>query len=223
MTTAPSPERLSVAAAQDDDIVAMLLPRFTQRLLFFAENADSRIAAARAVAAASDGTDADIDIALQDDLRLLGEMLRASDGEAEAASLALRKLTRNSWTKVSIAKAEAIPPLVALLENGTDLAQENAVAALGKLADDNHNNKVLIAKAGAIAGLVDLLQNGTIGAKENAAGVLWTLAEYNNENKVLIAKAGAIPQLVALVQNVTLRTYSVRHLAKMALRTLSYS
>jgi len=65
---------------------------------------------------------------------------------------------------VSIAKAGAIPLLVALLQKSTDLAKENAATLLWGLAA---LNEVSIARAGAIPTLVALLQYGGTNKVKN--------------------------------------------------------
>ena len=108
----------------------------------------------------------------------------------------------NAENEVAIAKAGGIPPLVALLQSGTDGQKEAALGALRNLSV-NAENKVTIAQAGAIAPLVVLTQSGTAGQKETAAIVLQNLSANNAENQVAIAKAGGIPPLVALLQSGT--------------------
>ena len=187
------------------------------RQLLAAQDAETRQIAARAVAAACDNWDDDNKITARDAILPLAKMLRASAGEAEAGALALRKMARNSENQILIAKAGAIPPLVALLQNGTDVAKENAAGALMFIAYRNDNNKVAIAQAGAIPPLVALLQNGTDKMQEIAAETLGYLAfcdlDNGSKNKALIAKgvaisasiakAGAILPLVALLKNGT--------------------
>ena len=140
--------------------------------------------AARAVAAASDNADCDDDIASDDALLPLAEMLQGSDGDAEASSLALYKLARkHPANQVSIAVAGAIPPLVALLQTGTASAKERAAGALFYLAK-RKDNRVSIARAGAIPPLVALLENGTAGAKANAARAFRALSINKWDNRV---------------------------------------
>jgi len=87
---------------------------------------------------------------------------------------ALRDLAyNNDNNKISIAEAGTIPPLVALLQNGTGDAKKYDVRALRALAYNNDKNQVSIAKAGAIPPLVALLENGT---GENAAATLRVLS-----------------------------------------------
>jgi len=106
--------------------------RATKQLLAV-QDAETR--AARAVAAACHNWDDDNKITARDAIRPLTKLLWGSDCEAEAAAaLALWKLARNSENKVLIAKAGAIPLLVALLQTGTDSSKENAAVALRNLS-----------------------------------------------------------------------------------------
>ena len=149
-----------IAAKSDAPSFSLDAARATKQLLA-AEDAESRQCAAYAFAAACDSTDDDAEIVAHDALRPLAGMLLGSDGEAEAGTLALFHLARNLKNNVSIAKAGAIPPLVALLQNGTDKAKENAAGALMNLSA-TEDNRFSIAKAEAIPSLVAILQNGTV-------------------------------------------------------------
>jgi len=70
----------------------------------------------------------------------------------------LAKLADKGDNSVLIAKAGEIPPLVALLKNGTAVAK--TALLLGILAVGNEDNRVAIARASAIPALVLLLQKG---------------------------------------------------------------
>jgi len=168
--------------------------------LVAAGDSETRQSAARALAAFCDNWTADNKIAARaaGAIPPLVAMLRRAP-EADAAALALWKLSREDGNKVAIANAGAIPPLVVLVTSGTDVVKENAAAALMTLAVNNDGVKVAIVDAAAIPPLVLLIESGTTGAKEKAAATLRNLAVHNS-NKVLIAKAGGIPPLVNLVR-----------------------
>ena len=91
MSRAPPPKRLRRSEYASSS--ALDAARATKQILA-AQNAESRITAARAVAAVSYDTDDDSDIALRDAIRPLTEMLRGAHDESEAAALALSKLSR---------------------------------------------------------------------------------------------------------------------------------
>mgnify|MGYP000890472750 CR=1 FL=1 len=131
-------------------------------------------------------------------LQRLVEQVR--NGSADAAG-ALADMRENE-SRVAIARARGIVPLVALLTAQDPAARAEAARALRSLAI-NAENKVSIEQAGAIAPLVTLLKSGTDDQKEQAAGALRNLALRNAENQVLIAQAGAFAPLVTLVQSGT--------------------
>ena len=88
-----------------------------------------------------------------------------------SAAITLWRLADDSDNRVSIARAGAIPTLVALLQNSPGDMKWAAAEALGHLAYDS-DNRVSIARAGAIATLVALLQDGTPIAQEGAEDAL---------------------------------------------------
>jgi vacuolar protein 8 len=132
------------------------------------------------------GTGADAP-ALSKDERLQRLVQRVRNSSADAAG-ALADM-RDNESRVAIARAGGIVPLVAMLTAQDPAAGAEAARALRSLAI-NAENKVLIAQAGAIAPLVTLVQSGTAGQKEQAAGALRNLADNNAENQVSIAQAG---------------------------------
>jgi hypothetical protein len=108
------------------------------------------------------GTGADAPAPSKDErLQRLVEQVRS--GSAYAAG-ALADMRENE-SRVAIARAGGIEPLVALLTAKEPAAGAEAARALRNLAN-NTENKVLIAQAGAVAPLVTLVQSGTDGPKE---------------------------------------------------------
>jgi hypothetical protein len=162
------------------------------------------------------GTGADAPAPSKDErLQRLIEQVRS--GSADAAG-ALADMCDNE-SRVAIARADGIEPLVALLTAPDPAAGAEAARALRSLAF-NAENKVSIAQAGAIAPLVTLVKSGTDGQKEQAAGALRNLAVKNAENQGSIAQAGAIKPLVTLVQS---GTDGQKENATGALRNLTFN
>jgi hypothetical protein len=89
----------------------------------------------------------------------------------------------------ALAAAGALPPLVAVLGDGTEEERAAAAEALGKLAR-NKANKAAMAAAGAVEALVALVRDGDAQGKANAAGALWTMAAGDAAIKVAMARAG---------------------------------
>ncbi|NDD31677.1 MAG: hypothetical protein EB084_25795, partial [Proteobacteria bacterium] len=107
------------------------------------------------------GTGADAPAPSKDErLQRLVEQVRS--GSADAAG-ALADMGDDE-SRVAIARAGGIVPLVALLTAQDPAAGAEAARALRSLAF-NDENEVLIAQAGAIAPLVTLVQSGTAGQK----------------------------------------------------------
>ena len=91
--------------------------------------------------------------------------------------------------RVALAAAGALPPLVAMLGDGTAEERAAAAEALGKLAR-NEANKAAMAAAGAVEALVALVRDGDAQGKANAAGALWTMAAGDVAIKAAMAAAG---------------------------------
>jgi len=163
------------------------------------------------------GTGADAPAPSKDErLQRLVEQVRS--GSADAAG-ALADMGDDE-SRVAIARAGGIVPLVALLTAQDPAAGAEAARALRSLAYNNAENQVLIAQAGAIAPLVTLVQSGTDRQKEHAAGALRNLAVKNDENQVLIAQNGAIAPLVTLVKS---GTDGQKEIAAGALRNIAFN
>ncbi|KAL0408007.1 UNVERIFIED_CONTAM: U-box domain-containing protein 4 [Sesamum radiatum] len=115
----------------------------------------------------------------------------------ENAVTALLNLSINDNNKAAIANADAIEPLIHVLETGSPEAKENSAATLFSLSVMDEN-KIKIGRSGAIKPLVDLLGNGTPRGKKDAATALFNLS-INHENKARIVQAGAVKYLVELM------------------------
>jgi uncharacterized protein YihD (DUF1040 family) len=87
----------------------------------------------------------------------------------------------------ALAAAGALPPLVAMLGDGTAGERAAAAEALGKLAHNNAN-KAAMAAAGAVEALVVLVRDGNREGKARAAAALGNLAEGDDAIKVAIAE-----------------------------------
>ena len=83
----------------------------------------------------------------------------------------------------ALAAAGALPPLVAMLRNGTAEEQAAAAKALWKLARNAANTAAIVA-AGALVPLAALVRDGDAQGKANAAGALQNLATGDDAIKV---------------------------------------
>ncbi|XP_022865468.1 U-box domain-containing protein 4-like [Olea europaea var. sylvestris] len=133
---------------------------------------------------------------------LLVNLLLSTDSKVqENAVTALLNLSINDNNKNAIANADAIQPLIHVLETGSPEAKENSAATLFSLSVIEEN-KIKIGRSGAIKPLVDLLGNGTPRGRKDAATALFNLSIFH-ENKARIVQAGAVKYLIELMDPAT--------------------
>ena len=99
--------------------------------------------------------------------------------------------------RICIAKAGAIPPLIACLSDAFGDVAANAAGVLGNLALETDENKVDIAKAGGVAPLVALEQHGGAESKRMATHALINLTWKNLDNESAVAAARAAAKIAA--------------------------
>jgi HEAT repeat protein len=113
--------------------------------------------------------------------------------QREAALLIGQFAAPDSDCKVHIAQRGAITPLIKMLESSDEQVVEMSAFALGRLAQDAHN-QAGIAHRGGIISLLNLLDVKTGSVQHNAAFALYGLAD-NEENVADFIKAGGIQKL----------------------------
>ena len=132
-------------------------------------------------------------------IELMGNGQRADlHTPPERAAAVLANLAKVSESKVEVANAGGIGPLVTMLCSPCQESQTHACAALRYLSV-SAENKVQIAHCGAIPKLVIILVDGTLDGQRHAAHALWQLAT-TADNRTAIVMAGGIAPLVALVR-----------------------
>ena len=100
----------------------------------------------------------------------------------------------------ALAAAGALPPLVAMLGDGTAEERAAAAEALWKLARNEANCAAIVA-AGALVPLTALVRDGDAQGKAHAAAALVNLATGDAAIKAAIVAAGALVPLAALVRD----------------------
>ena len=119
----------------------------------------------------------------------------ATASSAGAGSAAARARAAAAKGPAAAASANAgpgaIPPLVALVRDGTAEQKQHAARALTSLAADDADHLVAIAAAGAISPLVALVRDGTSSQKVSATMALRPLAR-NDANRATIEAEGAV-------------------------------
>ncbi|KAL0823398.1 hypothetical protein Bca101_047075 [Brassica carinata] len=129
--------------------------------------------------------------ALQPVIRLLSST--CLETQREAALLIGQFAAPDSDCKVHIAQRGAITPLIKMLESSDEQVTEMAAFALGRLAQDTHN-QAGIGQRGGIISLLNLLDVKTGSVQHNAAFALYGLAD-NEENVADFIKTGGIQKL----------------------------
>ncbi|KAJ4882929.1 hypothetical protein Rs2_33022 [Raphanus sativus] len=113
--------------------------------------------------------------------------------QREAALLIGQFASPDSDCKVHIAQRGAITPLIKMLQSSDEQVMEMSAFALGRLAQDTHN-QAGIGQRGGIISLLNLLDVHTGSVQHNAAFALYGLAD-NEENLADFIKAGGIQRL----------------------------
>ncbi|KEH23765.1 ARM repeat protein interacting WITH ABF2 protein [Medicago truncatula] len=115
------------------------------------------------------------------------------ESRREAALLIGQFATTDSDCKIHIAQRGAINPLIEMLKSSDLQLREMSTFALGRLAQDSHN-QAGIAYNGGIEPLLDLLDTKNGSVQHNAAFALYGLAD-NEDNVAVIIKAGGFQKL----------------------------
>lgn len=100
---------------------------------------------------------------------------------------------------------EVLPPLIDVIQSGTDRSREQAARVLVYLITGDDKRKDMASEAGAIPAVVQLLCTGTLLGKHQAAvalGQLVPVEQGTDEICKRIARAGGIRPLLQLLQNV---------------------
>ncbi|XP_054818516.1 ARM REPEAT PROTEIN INTERACTING WITH ABF2-like isoform X2 [Prosopis cineraria] len=116
-----------------------------------------------------------------------------SESQREAALLIGQFAATDSDCKVHIAQRGAIQPLIDMLKSPDAQLREMSAFALGRLAQDTHN-QAGIAYSGGIEPLLNLLCSKNGALQHNAAFALYGLAD-NEDNVADIIKVGGVQKL----------------------------
>ncbi|KAB1997150.1 hypothetical protein ERO13_D12G004600v2 [Gossypium hirsutum] len=130
--------------------------------------------------------------ALQPVIRLLSSSCLES--QREAALLIGQFAAADSDCKVHIVQRGAVSPLIEMLTSSDVQLKEMSAFALGRLAQDTHN-QVGIVQSGGIVPLLSLLDSKGGPLQHNSAFALYGLAE-NEDNVVDLIKTGGVQKLL---------------------------
>ncbi|XP_066399419.1 U-box domain-containing protein 12-like [Miscanthus floridulus] len=144
----------------------------------------------------------------------------------EAAKAVRRKAKDDAGAREMVAMLGAIPPLVAMVDEGGDAAEDITTAALYALLNlgiGNDTNKAAIVQAGAVHKMLRIAEGGgASGALTEAVVANFLCLSALDANKPVIGASGAAPFLVRAFQAAACcSTEQARHDALRALLNLS--
>ncbi|XP_047941928.1 ARM REPEAT PROTEIN INTERACTING WITH ABF2-like isoform X2 [Salvia hispanica] len=116
-----------------------------------------------------------------------------SESQREAALLLGQFAATDSDCKVHIVQRGSVPPLIEMLHSPDTQLMEMSAFAIGRLAQDPHN-QAGIAHSGGITPLLKLLESKNGSLQHNAAFALYGLAE-NEDNVADLIRVGGVQKL----------------------------
>ncbi|XP_074275091.1 ARM REPEAT PROTEIN INTERACTING WITH ABF2-like [Silene latifolia] len=115
------------------------------------------------------------------------------ESQREAALLLGQFAAADSDCKVHIVQRGAVPPLIEMLLSSDTQLREMAGFALGRLAQDSHNQAGIV-QCGGLLPLLKLLESKNGSLQHNAAFALYGLAD-NEDNVAAVIKIGGVQKL----------------------------
>jgi hypothetical protein len=107
-----------------------------------------------------------------------GVAFQARIGMQEQAASTLARLTsRNKCMQDAVLQENGVPPLLSLIRDGSQLAQEAAASTLWSLCHDTGNQKKLIRYPSFLVDLVTLVKSGTPKAQNACAAAIAELLD----------------------------------------------
>lgn len=118
------------------------------------------------------------------------------------AAKEIRKLAKNSSTNRRLL-ADAILPLVSMLEDESEEENDAAILALLNLAVQDESNKTKIMGTGALDRLISFLRSPNTNLQEHAAAAILTLSASPSNKLTISSYPSCIPFLIQILQSGT--------------------
>ena len=99
----------------------------------------------------------------------------------------------------AVVKANAVPPLVALVSTGSENGQLHGACAMAAIAADRPEVQLQIVEAGGIVPIVNLLRMGSAGTQEQAIHALASVSE-DRQHQEAVLKTGALKYVTNLLK-----------------------
>lgn len=135
---------------------------------------------------------------------LAERLFLGSSKQKNKAAYEIRLLGKaNIFNRSCLVKAGTIPPLLHLLRSPDRSTQENAIAALLKLAKHAIGKKIIIETDGLLSVIAVLRRGLSLEARQIAAATIFYLSSVKGYRRLIGEIPEAIPALVELIQNGT--------------------
>ncbi|KAK6239205.1 hypothetical protein QUC31_004674 [Theobroma cacao] len=129
----------------------------------------------------------------QREAALLIGQFAAADSDCKGLCVFLLKVKKMEILQVHIVQRGAIPPLIEMLQSSDVQLQEMSAFALGRLAQDTHNQAGIVQNGGLVP-LLRLLDSKNGPLQHNSAFALYGLAD-NEDNVVDLIRTGGAQKL----------------------------
>lgn len=136
---------------------------------------------------------------------LAGRLTYGTDEQKNKAAYEIRLLTKsNIFNRSILIEVGNVPPLLDLLTSDDPNTQENAIAALLKLAKHTKGQKSIIEEGGLML-IVSVLRRGMkIESRQIAAATIFYLSAVEKYRKLIGSTREAIPSLIELIKDGTI-------------------
>lgn len=168
---------------------------------------DARVASACAILTTSTLTQQQVEFLQQPHAQQQQRKLKLH-AAAAVAKLASRSSPHSDANKEALARAGALPAVVALLRfppfaRGAAIADEQqvVVAAIANLANGKDANRVALVDAGALPPLIAMTADARVPSVQHLATAALGNLAVHRDNKRRIAQAGALAPLLKLLQS----------------------
>ncbi|XP_074316283.1 U-box domain-containing protein 19-like [Silene latifolia] len=136
---------------------------------------------------------------------LAGRLTYGTNKDKNKAAYEIRLLTKSSvFNRTVLIEVGNVAPLLDLLTSSDENTQENAIAALLKLAKHTKGQKAVIEEGGLMLVILVLRQGLKTESKQIAAATLFYLSSVEKYRKLIGSTREAIPGLIELIKDGTI-------------------
>ncbi|KNA12059.1 hypothetical protein SOVF_129330 [Spinacia oleracea] len=136
---------------------------------------------------------------------LAGRLTYGTDEQKNKAAYEIRLLTKSSiFNRTMLIEVGNVPPLLDLLTSADPITQENAIAAILKLAKHSKGQKSIIEEGGLMLVISVLRRGMKIESRQIAAATIFYLSAVEKYRRLIGSTREAIPGLIELLKDGTI-------------------